>query len=61
MKKFTLTLLVKNSELNERIEADDIIELLSKFPFVIASVVKKVAENDELMKRIKENDDEIPF
>ena len=61
MKRFTLTLLVKEPDITERIESDDIIELLNRFVLIAATVTKRVIENDELMKRIKENDDEIPF
>ena len=61
MKRFTLTLLVKEPSIIERIESDDMIELLCQFQLVVGTIVKRTIEHDELMKHIKENDDEIPF
>jgi hypothetical protein len=63
MKKFELTLIHRN--LNEcftlrsenKIEADDMIHLLSQFQLVVASVTREIME-DEIRQS---EDDDIPF
>lgn len=55
LKQFTLTLITKEPRMIDRIESDDLIQLLSQLNFVIANVVKKTIE----FKQIE--DDDVPF
>jgi len=59
MKQFTLTIITKEPRGIDRIESDDILELLSQFNLVIARIVKKTEYHKHLIERMK--DDEIPF
>lgn len=61
MKKLTLTLLVKDPDIVDRIEADDLLQLLVQFQLVVGRVAIKMTEHKELMKQIRAENDEIPF
>lgn len=61
MKQFTLTLITKEPRSIERIESNDLLSLLSQFQLLVGVVAIRHTEHRELMKRIKETDDEIPF
>lgn len=58
MKQFTLVIQVNEPRLIERVEADDMLQLLAQFNLVIASTMKQI-ENYKERHRIPEDD--IPF
>lgn len=59
LKQFTLTLIVKEPRAIHRIEADDLLNLLTQFHFILADVVKRT-EQEKYFKKLNEID-EIPF
>lgn len=65
MKKLALTLSYQNegtqSHIIERIEADTMVELVSRF-LLMSHVVNKAIKDDEMRERfLKDHDDQIPF
>jgi hypothetical protein len=65
MKRLALTLSYQNEETQshiiERIEADTMVELVSRF-LLMSHVVNKAIKDDEMRARfLKDNDDNIPF
>lgn len=65
MKRLALILSYQNEETQshiiERIEADTMVELVSRF-LLMSHVVNKAIKDDEMRARfLKDNDDNIPF
>jgi hypothetical protein len=62
MKTFTLSLTTNTDEgrlIIDKVEADDIVQLLSQFNTVIAVLLRRL--KDEEISRIRRSDDDIPF
>lgn len=57
MKQYTLTLITNEPRIIDRVEGDSLIEVLSQLNIILIKVIRQ----EELMKKIRSENDGIPF